>query len=251
VTVPYDAWVPEAPQLRIPGAPPYAHYYDLDELMLPYVQRFSVIVTRISPVASRPPASYRLAFRGRYYEVWERNAELPTPADHLPLGGADSAVAKPRCADVRAIARIARSRKERLVAFERRPLLALDVREMQRPRRWKLNYSRSVVPFGQGRVHTRFSLPQGTYSVWVRGSFGRGAFVSVDERRVGRVRDVQTPGQMSLERRPRSLAPGNGRDEFYDTVFLSPEGGGRLITAPPDRFRFLCRSELDWIERVP
>ena len=35
--VPFDAWTPAAPSLRVPGLPVYARYYDLDVMTLPYV----------------------------------------------------------------------------------------------------------------------------------------------------------------------------------------------------------------------
>ena len=57
--VPFDAWTPAAPSLRVPGLPVYARYYDLDVMTLPYVEQFPLLIQRRSPVASRPPANYR------------------------------------------------------------------------------------------------------------------------------------------------------------------------------------------------
>jgi len=60
-----DGFSPYPPELRDPAAGSYAQYHDLDEMKLPYVLRFPVIVMRRSPVASRPPAPYTRVFQGR------------------------------------------------------------------------------------------------------------------------------------------------------------------------------------------
>ena len=59
-------------------------------MTLPYVEQFPLLILRRSPVASRPPANYRRAFVGRYYEVWRRTGS-PKVARHLPLGGVNDA----------------------------------------------------------------------------------------------------------------------------------------------------------------
>ena len=105
--VPYDAWTPIGPSLRNPALPVYARYYDLDVMTLPYVEQFPLLILRRSAVASRPPANYRRAFEGRYYEVWRRTGS-PKVAAHLPLGGVNDAGAVPRCSAVRRLARSAR-----------------------------------------------------------------------------------------------------------------------------------------------
>ena len=51
------------------------------------VLEYRTLVLRRSPVASRPPAPYRLAWHGRYYDVWQRPDAIPV-----------SAVAPTRCA---------------------------------------------------------------------------------------------------------------------------------------------------------
>jgi hypothetical protein len=101
--------------------------------------------------------------------------------------------------------------------------------------------------------------------VWFRGSFGRGAKVYVDGRYAGRATSVQTPQQMArvgtvtltrgrhrveIVRGGGSLAPGNGQDEVYDTVFLEPEAAELLVSRRPGEARSLCGRRLDWVEAV-
>jgi hypothetical protein len=260
--VPYDGWTPAAPQLRRPGLPVYAHYYDLDDLTLPYVEQFPLLILRRSAVASRPPADYRLAFEGRYYQVWRRAAG-PKVIQHLPLGDPQDAGAVPRCSALNRLARSAGA-GGKLLAAERAVPVALPVRRMTPfPRGWALTPDKRVAPTGQGRTGSTFTSPGGRFHVWFRGSFGRGAKVSVDGREIGRALSVQTPQQMAgvgevtlsagshrleIFRAGGGLAPGNGQDEVYDTVFLAPDAPEQLLTVPVGRARSLCGRHLDWVE---
>jgi hypothetical protein len=244
----------------------YAQYHDLDEMKLSYVLRFPVIVMRRSPVASRPPAPYRRVFQGRYFEVWQRPAGAPGVTAHLPLGGALDASARPACRDVRALASQARSSGSALVAAVRPPVFPLPVKQMQLPRGWPVGADGRVGPQTPGTAHGALTTPAGTYRVWLRGTFGRGVDVRVDGRTVGHASDIQTPQQMAyvgqlklgagshqvqLARAGGGLAPGNGRDEAYDTFFLEPVAPERLVTVAPADAGTLCAQHADWIEVVP
>jgi hypothetical protein len=261
--VPYDAWTPAGPSLRNPALPVYARYYDLDEMTLPYIEQFPLLILRRSAVASRPPANYRRVFEGRYYEVWRR-AATPKVTAHLPLGGVNDAAGVPRCRDVRELSRTAGA--ARLAGVERPAPIALPVRKMRPfPRGWALTPDKRVAPSGQGRTGSTFSSGTGGFDVWFRGTFGRGAKVYVDGRYAGRALSVQTPQQMAhvgrvtltpgrhrleVVRSGGNLKPGNGQDEAYDTVFFVPDGGERIVTFPVARARTLCGRHLDWVEAV-
>lgn len=261
--VPSDAWTPFPAALRTPGAT-YAAYYDLDAMTLPFVQQFPLIILRRSAVASRPPAQYRLVFRGRYYDVWRQTGAFLIK-EHLPLGDANHAGAMPDCAEVRRMARSA-SPGDALIAIERPPAISIPVRTMKPlPRSWPLTSDQRVAPSGPGRVATSLLSGPRRYRVWFRGSFGRGATVTLDGRVVGRALSVQTPQQMSrvgsvtlspgrhrleIVRGGANLKPGNGQDEIYDAVFLEPETPMRAIRKPPVAARSLCGKHLDWIELV-
>jgi hypothetical protein len=262
--VPFDAWTPVAPSLRMPGLPVYARWYDIDVMTLPYVEQFPLLIQRRSPVASRPPANYRSAFVGRYYQVWRRVGS-PDVRDHLPLGSADDAGAVARCGPVRRLARSARP-GEQLVAWPREKPVALPVRRMAPfPRNWAITADKRVAPLGPGRMGTSFASHQGRFAVWFRGSFGRGAKVYVDGRYVGRALSVQTPQQMArvgnvtlaagrhqlqIVRPGGNPKPANGQDEVYDTVFLDPVTSLAPIRRPAAAAHTLCGRHLDWVEVV-
>ena len=60
-------------------------------------------------IGSRPPSLYRLAFRGSYYDVWQRAPDRANDLiRHESLGAGRQPAEKAPCATVRAIARDAR-----------------------------------------------------------------------------------------------------------------------------------------------
>jgi hypothetical protein len=261
-----DGFTPYQPLFAVPGLSVYAQYHDLDVMTPGYVEHFPVIVMRRSPVASRPPAPYRRVFQGRYFEVWERpagSAGLATA--HLPLGSPLDASGVPKCRDVRAMAAQARRSGATLVAAIRPAPVALPVRNMQHPAGWILGSDGRVGPQTPGVASGSVRAAAGRYRVWLRGTFGRGVDISVDGRRVGHASGVQTPQQLAyvgdvalaagshsvqIKRGGGSLAPGNGRDEAYDTFFLEPVAAERLVTVDPSRASLLCGKRADWIETV-
>ncbi len=262
--VPYDAWTPAAPSLRVPGLPVYARWYDIDVMTLPYVEQFPLVIERRSPVASRPPSNYRRVFTGRYYEVWRRGPG-PRVLQHLSLGGADDAAADPPCPAVRGLARGAPAGTQLLAAQRAAPVAVPVLRMRPVPRNWAITPDRRVAPTGPGRMGTTFTAPAGRFDVWFRGSFGRGAKVYVDGRYVGRALGVQTPQQMArvgttalptgrhsiqIVRAGGNVKPGNGQDEVYDTVFLAPEVPEVPVRRAPSQAQTLCGRHLDWIELV-
>jgi len=120
-----------------------------------------------------------------------------------------------------------------------------------------------VGALGAGTLHGELAAPAGRYRVWVRGSFGRGVDVRLDDRSVGRAEDVQTREQMALAgetelgggshqvalvRSGPGLSPGNGRDEGYQAVFLEPVAPTVLKRVPAARASSLCGTRADWVE---
>jgi hypothetical protein len=95
---------------------------DLDRFSLSAILTYRALVIRRSPAESRPPEPYRLAWRGRYYDVWTRRADAPLPLDHLPLGTEVDPAGVPRCADVLRLAREAGSGGRLVAATASSPL---------------------------------------------------------------------------------------------------------------------------------
>ena len=51
----------------------------LDRLAPSVLAAYPLIISRRDPLASRPPAAYRLAWQGSYYEVWQRRPRSASP----------------------------------------------------------------------------------------------------------------------------------------------------------------------------
>jgi hypothetical protein len=76
--------------LRDGSIVPKAGYADLSEFRPEAVLTYPTLVLRRTPVGTRPPAAYRLAWRGRYYEVWRRSN-----ADAIPVSSQESRPCSP------------------------------------------------------------------------------------------------------------------------------------------------------------
>ncbi len=79
ISVPFEALTPAQVELRKPEYF-YGHYFDLDEEVLSFVERYPIIVTRRSPAASRPPANYRLVYQNKYYLRLAQDVQAHGPA---------------------------------------------------------------------------------------------------------------------------------------------------------------------------
>jgi hypothetical protein len=76
--------------LRDGSIVPKAGYADLSAFRPEAVLAYPTLVLRRTPVGTRPPAAYRLAWRGRYYEVWRRSN-----ADAVPVSAQESRACSP------------------------------------------------------------------------------------------------------------------------------------------------------------
>jgi hypothetical protein len=259
----FEAESPRPAEMREPR-PIFGRYYDLDELTLRYVQSFPGLIKRRSPSASRPPASFELAYANRYYEAWRRRSE-PRVVEHMGLQRLHRATDRPACSRVRELADRARP-GDRLVAAGRPPIALLDpLRAGLRPKLWVRNANApgTVVPVSPGEMRVQRRTRAGRFRVWIRGSFGRPTSAFVDGREVGAADEVNTPGQwvevgevrlspgehdISLLRPDSKLGPGDAYRGELGPVALEPVRALRLVTVTPGDAPKLCEREWDWIE---
>jgi len=254
---------PTFAQLRAP--------WDLDELYEPYLQSFPLLVLGRSPLESRPPANYRLAYQGHYYEVWRRSA-TPQVLEHIPLGGPLDPAAVPRCASVMALARRAADEHARLAYAIGAPLSVLVPTQAQRPPNWEpvVGDPYSLIPHqGKGAVRGALRIQSsGRYALWLRGSFSRQVQIRIDGRRVGSASyELGTPGQsvpmgeldlgagahqVSIVLPGEGLAPGEQvRHQTIGPLVLAPASGVEPVAeVQPAAARTICGRSLDWIEIV-
>jgi hypothetical protein len=265
INVPTEA-ITEAHIALRAGGDFLAHTFDLDEMTLPFVERYPAIITRRGPGSSRPPANYEPEYRNGSYAVWRRVPGVQV-LDHLPLQGKQAAQTYPRCGDVRALAAKAGAGTA-LVAAVPPETVIFDVPDTpRRPAGWKPDQERlgQLVLGTPGRADGRVVAEGGDYRVWVEGSFGRPMEVAVDGRPAGAAEGIDTPrgwlpagslrlaaGSHDIEvRRPHGgLGPGNGARSSLGAVALVRTGEPRLLRVSPSRAKSLCGQPLDWIEIV-
>ena len=247
---------------------------DIDRYQLGGLLEYRALVLRRSPLSSRPPSPFHLAWTGRYYEVWLRSATPSAVLRHLPLGGATSAGSTASCAATRRLAQLASPGGRLLAAPARAPAVAgLD--RAARPAAWVAapGVDGAVLPFGAGTATIGVRVPRaGRYDVWLGGAVKSRTTVTVDGTRTATLRsDLQYGGQW-LPAGALTLRAGahviNVRSDGGDLLPASGSGGGgepfaigpvalslarprgALLSVVPARARSLCRGPLDWIEAV-
>ncbi|MGI8632951.1 MAG: hypothetical protein ACR2NA_10460 [Solirubrobacterales bacterium] len=236
-------------------------FYNLDEVPGARGRRWAAIVTRRSPVESRPPAIYVQTFSNRYYVVWERR-QGETLERHIPAGNRFERSAVLDCDTYRDLL----GQPGRLVAAVS-PLAETRPPQPEAPDYWVAHetIAEDVVPKGPERLAYRFDLPgDRRYEVWLRGSFGRELRVSVDGRPVGVAAGHNPPGQYAdigsvvlgpgrthevvVDRGQGTLAPGTGSADRLGALVLQAAGDQELITVTRGNVRDVCRQRVDWLE---
>ncbi|MDP2709991.1 MAG: hypothetical protein Q8O56_02110 [Solirubrobacteraceae bacterium] len=245
---------------------------DMDDLPLRYVERFEHIILRRSPVASRPPASYRRVWSGTHYELWRRGS-APRLLGHAPLGRdllRPSAEISARTA--RAAARRARQRGGRIAYVERAAMPTFFISRHPRPARWAGfgDFPDALVTDGPAGIDAPIRIPRsGRYHVWVEGSFSRRIRVQIDRRDIGHTpRGLNNPGAyvliatVDLARGTRGvqvfqgggdLRPGNGgyRSSLrhIGPIVFEPVGNDarRVRVIDADDWRRLVGLRSDWL----
>jgi hypothetical protein len=240
-----------------------AAWADLDSFPLSTLEPYVSIVTRRSPVESRPPSIYRLVWQGRYYQLWQRPVEPTTRIlEHVPLGeqtklpycgraerGREeplcsiNPVAIPPCSQVEALGRRALKDAAVLVAYQRPEPIVVRGDQTLWPGAWLHNFEEhSLTPTTPGTAvsHIRTVSAQ-SYELWLGGNFARGFEVSVDGEHVGTVRNRLIPFKgyahvadmflapgvhtVGITYPHSSLAPGSGLNEFtfLSAIALEPQ----------------------------
>jgi hypothetical protein len=250
-------------QVRLP--------WDPDELAFSYLEQFPLLVLGRSPVSSRPPSNYQLAYEGSYYQVWKRTTS-PEVLTHYPLGGELSSAAVPACPAVKKLAKLAAASHARLAYVVRSPSPALVPTLATRPPNWGEidGDPDGLIPReGSGVVSGAIAIPQsGRYQVWLEGSFGHRMDVALNGRHVGSVEyELGPPGQfvslgevtlakgavaVTVSGPTKNLLPGyEGGDRLLGPLVLTPSSQPTGVAEiDPARAASLCGRLLDWIEIV-
>lgn len=232
---------------------------DLDSFGLATLEPYRSLVLRRSPAESRPPSIYKLVYRGRYYELWQRPARPATRIlEHVPLGESNALpycgqaqngpyrplcsvnpVATPPCAQILALARRTALLHATLLAYQRpAPIIARGDQTLW-PAPWIHDAgARTLTPTTPGHATAHIGVAAGgTYELWLSGSFARGFDVTVDGLPIGRVKDqlASVDGYVHIADLPlgagvhtftltyphADLTPGSGLGEFTTLAAIS------------------------------
>jgi hypothetical protein len=253
--------------LRSGQALPKGATADVDQFQLSTLLAYRTLVLRRSPVASRPPSPFQLVLRDRFWEVWQRPAQMsPLVLAHLPLGNSLQPGGVPSCAAVGRLARTAGAQK--LVAVPANNPIVVPLGEANAPKRWS-NDSEHLTLAGAGTARIVIAVARaGRYEIWLGGSISGPVKLSVNGVEIGIARyETQEDGQyvpfgaIGLEAGSYSVSiaydggdwrPGSGGPPATvgPLVLQSELPEPQPMTVPLSAARSLCGRELDWIEAL-
>jgi hypothetical protein len=239
---------------------------DVDQLSPSSLARYRLLVLRHSPVGSRPPSGYTLAWRGRWYDVWKRTG--PVARDRLVFGSRLDSGAAPSCAVLK---RFARSHAYGKLAATRasRPVIAMLSKRVL-PDGWHASKQLpgAARPGGPGTVRTSVVLPrEGRWRVWIGGGVAGRLSIAVDGRqiatadnRVNRPREYERLAtvplaagrhQVAIRYDEELLAHSGANDLLGPLAFTAAGPSAKPIYLAARDVDILCGHRLDWIEAIP
>jgi hypothetical protein len=247
---------------------------DPDDLALDYVMDAEYMVLRRSPLTSRPPSSFELAWEGEHYAVWRRTDR--DVAAHRVLGpDVLNQAAEVSCEGIEELVAKTDVQDGRLAFAERSVGPVLELTDLECSATWGPygNYPGALTFRGPGEVTGTFEVDEAQrFQVWLEGSVSRAITVEVDGRPVGQIEDhLNNPGAFlpvgEVELQPGEhdvriamggggLAPGDagygvGLRHIGPLVF-SPRGNAprEVETIALEDREELCGRRLDWVEVV-
>ena len=256
------------PDLLISGQPlAKASTADIDQFELKELLVYRTLVLRRSPVGSRPPSPYRLLLRDRYWDVWQRPANVNPPVlAQMPLGDPVKTGAAPVCSQVMTLARTPGATRLAAVAATNPQIVALG--EASHPTAWTAQGEHLTLA-GAGAARIEVRVPRaGRYAVWLGGSISGPVTVAVNGAAVGTARyEIQEDaqyvpfGSIGLEAGRYELSvsynggdwrPGSGGPPatIGPLVLAREEPEHPPFTVPLNSARTLCGRTLDWVEAL-
>ena len=239
---------------------------DIDQLSIDTIEHFRLLVLRRSPVGSRPPSNFELAWRGRWYDVWRRAA--PAPVAHLGFGDRFDPGDTPSCMTLRGFA--ADHERLLLAAAHAPSSVVVKLPPERLPGGWQPNrqFPGAASASRSGTVDTTFELPHGgRWQLWVGGAVLGHLSLTIDGRRVATMRhrmnhrgDYEPLAVVALSSgRHRlgfdyteRLVDGINDRFLMGPVALSPAGPPvEPAVLPAGDVDSLCGERLDWVEAIP
>ncbi len=239
---------------------------DLDAAPPAALVAYPLIITRRNPELSRPPAAYRLLWRGAYYEAWGRVRGAPVAASHTLLAGTPAQ----QCARIAAVAASAGSGRGRLVAARAPQVVQVPLLGSPHPADWG-HEQQGLVMQRSGALAARFSVPRaGRLNLWVQGELMPAVTLRLDGRELPGISDQLGGNSLVANSAPaiglrlrsgehrivvslagETLAPGQEAAAFLAAIFLTPASSAEeraLDEAPVGDWRSLCAVSHQWVE---
>jgi hypothetical protein len=221
-------------------------------------------------VASRPPAEYELAWKGRYNELWQRPPGTSNVLAHLPAGTTFDPGGTPSCERILELARTPGA--TRLATVERtRPAAVIEPGRTTLPDGWRRDRGNAgiVYPTSAGTINTTFTIDRpGRYTLWAGSSFRSRLAAIVDGQEIGALRHQLeesasyvplgsvdlTAGthRLSLEYDGPDLHPGSGWTPLpLEPLVVAGETADRPVEyVTPAEAASLCDRHVDWVEAL-
>lgn len=248
---------------------------DIDDIRLDQVLFYRLLVLPRSGSESRPPSVYRLVWRGRFYDVWERRGSGAGIVEHLSLGDDDQPAAVPSCSQVLRLGREAAAVGGHLAAVIRPAAVVIQGDGTRgtastAPGEDYGSNPHSRYTTGPYTIEESFDVAApGLYRVWIGGSFTAAVSIRIDGRSAGtqsgelnwpnnfvpfgRVRLARGRHSFRLDYAGPSLAPGSAAPPPFGLgPFVIAQDTDELPVrdVAPARARSLCGDSLDWLEAV-
>jgi hypothetical protein len=246
---------------------PKGGYADMDQLQLSGILQYRTLVLQRSPVGSRPPSPYRLIYRGRYWDVWQRPAVSAVRVlATLPLGDSIHPGAVAPCNVVQALARTSGARG--LIAAPASNPIVVGAGQGRHPAGWGGPSAIGLVTPGDSLVDVTVPTA-GRYGVWLGGSIHGPVSVRVGPAQWNVRNQIQEAeqyvplGEVDLGAGMHTVdihypggdwLPGSGAppDVVGPLVLagLATQGPAPLLHLPVSQAGSLCGRTLDWVEVV-
>jgi hypothetical protein len=246
----------------------YGQPIELDRADPRALAAYPLIITRRDPGQSPPPAAYRLAYEGSYYQVWRRQPAAASALSHRAASGS----AAQQCAQIARLAQgtlARRTARASIVAALAPELVAVALSSARHPASWG-HQRGGLVMSARGSLSAEFTLAHsGAWRLWLRGQLMPRIRLSVDGHRLGTVAGqldgnslvpdtiAAARAQLSagrhrlvITRDGFSLAPGDGGSAVLDAIFLASQGleARALRQAPAAAWQALCGPTYRWFE---
>lgn len=263
-TGPGNAYTPAPYSSYSDGVPVgYGHSADTDRIAERAYKNLPLVIQRRGPLRSRPGSDFDLVRSGANYDTFKRNKQVKV-VEHIAVGET-SAVAIPRCTDVRKLARrAARDDSLKLVAaIPGSETTSFGLNQLSFTGPLAADAPTGAVS-GAGTISFDADIAPGQALWWI-GTTSRSLEVLVDGESVGTLPfslggagNVSGPvplpaGQhkITLERGGVSPLPGAYLGSALLGLFLAPADTSKLVEIDPAQAEEkLCGSQVDWIELV-